>query len=192
MRDLDVRCALVNRIAREFTAKPHVLVPEVDVRWSIPTRLDALLVSDRICGFEIKSDVDSLSRLRRQVEAYNYVVERAVLVVGERHKAAATEMVPDWWSIWTARWQGDVVRIGRARRGRLNPAINALAVTSFMTRDSLADALRACGRTGLSTLSVDQLRTSLVETLGAPGALKAARASMLRREDWRYRSLLAA
>lgn len=171
--------------------RPHVLVPEVEIRWTIPARVDALLVSHRICGFEIKSEADSLSRLPRQVEAYGAVVERAVLVVAERHLPAALTLVPDWWNIWGAQWRGDVVRIRKVRGGHLNPSINPLAVTSFMTRDDLVEALRALGHTRLSALGVDQLRERLTTHLDRRGTLRLARAAMLSRSDWRHRSLLA-
>lgn len=191
MRDPDMRHALVEVVSQEMGQRPHVLVPEVEVRWSVPARLDALLISSRICGFEIKSDADSLARLPRQVEAYGPVVERAVLVVGERRLPAAAKLVPDWWNIWAARWHGDSVRIRKARGGRLNPSLSPLAVTSFMTRDHLLAALRGRGRSRLSGCSVDQLRELLAAEAGARETVKLARASMLARPDWRVRSLLA-
>jgi hypothetical protein len=172
--------------------RPHVLVPEVEVRWSVPARLDALLVADRIWGFEIKSDVDSLSRLPRQAEAYGMVVERATLVVGERHRATATALVPSWWSVWLARWCGDAVVVRQVRGGALNPNINPLAVTSFLSRDALVDGLRGRGYARLSSMSVDELRQAVTVELGAKGTVKYARAAMLSRPDWRGRSLTVA
>ncbi len=154
--------------------------------------MDALLVADRISGFEIKSDVDSLTRLPRQVEAYGAVVERAVLVVGDRHLVAGTATVPDWWTIWGARWQQDKVVIREVRRGRLNPNLNALAVTSFMSRDDLSVALHARGFERLSTYSVDELRQLLASNVSVRETLRLARNAMLRNQTWRSRSLLAA
>lgn len=191
VREPDVRAALVRALRRELGQRPHVLVPEVEVRWSIPARLDALLVSNRIWGFEIKSDADSLVRLPRQAEAYGAVVERAVLVVGERHLPAAVALVPDWWNIWSAGWDGASVRLRKVRGGRLNPAVDPLAVTSFMTRQDVTTALRGRGRSGLSGCSVDQLRQALATEAGAKETVRLARASMLARLDWRSRSLLA-
>lgn len=192
MRDADVREALVAAVARRVGARPHVLVPEVDVRWSVPARMDALLVADRISGFEIKSDVDSLTRLPRQIEAYGAVVERAFLVVGDRHLAAGTAVVPPWWSIWGARWRDDQVVIREVRRGRLNPEVNPLAVTSFMSRDNLSGVLRARGFTRLSTYSVDELRQILAGNVSARETVQLARTAMLANPEWRHRSLLAA
>jgi hypothetical protein len=192
MRDSDVRQALVATVARRVGAQPHVLVPEVDVRWSVPARMDALLVADRISGFEIKSDVDSLTRLPRQIEAYGAVVERAVLVVGDRHLAAGTAAVPPWWSIWGARWRDGEVAIREVRRGRLNPNLNPLAITSFMSRDDLSEALRARGFTRLSTYSADELRQLLASNVSPRETVRLARTAMLGNALWRHRSLLAA
>lgn len=39
-----MRTALASTIAAELRGSDHVLVPEVEIRWSIPARIDALLV----------------------------------------------------------------------------------------------------------------------------------------------------
>jgi hypothetical protein len=192
MRDRDVRTALASTIAARLGDSDHVLVPEVEIRWSIPARIDALLVNDRISGFEIKSDVDSLARLPRQVEAYGAVVERAHLVVGLRHQMAATTVVPDWWGILTATWNDNNVSIRQVRRGRLNPDVNPLAVTSFLSRADLTAALRQVGEQQLSSKPVDTLRTLLLGRVGPQGTLALARSSMLARADWRNKSLTSA
>lgn len=192
MRDTDVREALIAVVARRVGAQPHLLVPEVDVRWSIPARMDALLVADRISGFEIKSDVDSLTRLPRQIEAYGAVVERAVLVVGDRHLAAGTAVIPPWWTVWGARWRDNEVIIREVRRGRLNPNLNPLAITSFMSRDDLSEALRVRGFTRLSTYSADELRQLLANSVSPRETVRLARTAMLGNALWRSRSLSAA
>ena len=154
--------------------------------------MDALLVSDRISGFEIKSDVDSLSRLPRQVEAYGAVVERAFLVVGDRHLEVGASSVPGWWGVWRAYWYRGRVVIRQVRRGCLNPDVNPLAVTTFMTRGDLIAALRARGYTRLSVYGVDELRQMLATDASPRETLGLARAAMLRNSSWRHRSLLSA
>lgn len=191
VRDSDVRPALVAAVARRVGDQPHLLVPEVPVHWTVPARMDALLVADRISGFEIKSDVDSLTRLPRQIEAYGAVVERAVLVVGDRHLAAGKRAVPPWWAIWGARWHDDEVVFREVRRGRLNPNLNPLAVATFMTRDDLVHALRERGFTRLSTYRVDVLRQLLANNVSTRDTIRLARQAMLGNALWRHRSLLA-
>jgi hypothetical protein len=188
MRDPDLRRAMAATVARKLGSTRHVLVPEVDIRWSVPARADALLVSDRICGFEIKSDVDSLTRLPRQVEAYGQVVERAYLVVGEKYQDRATAIVPDWWNIWVANWAGQEVRVRQVRKGRLNPDINPLAVTSFLSRQHLTSTLNNLGEKRLSSVPVDDLRGLFVARLGARRTLEVTREHLLARKDWRARA----
>jgi hypothetical protein len=192
MRDRDVRKALASTIAARLRDRDHVLVPEVEIRWSIPARIDALLVNDRISGFEIKSDADSLARLPRQVQAYGSVVERAHLVVGARHQEAATALVPQWWSIWIAAWNGSNASVRQIRPGRLNPDVNPLAVTTFLSRSDLTIALRQVGERQLSSKPVDTLRALLLGRVGPRGTLAVARSSMLTRADWRNKSLTGA
>lgn len=203
MRDGDVRSGLTAALQTRLDGVRHICVPEVDIRWHIPARMDLLVVSDRINGFEIKSDADSLTRLPRQVEAYGDVVEYAHLVVGPRLREAATALVPDWWGIWAATWQdvstagarcsGDAgspqVVVRQVRRGTLNPQISPLAVTSFLTRADLTAALRGVGERQLSNKSVDELRTLLVTRAGARGAVRLAREALVDRQLFRERSL---
>ncbi|WP_051750382.1 sce7726 family protein [Phycicoccus jejuensis] len=192
MRDSDIRSALTLAVARSMGEQRHVLVPEVDIRWSVPARMDAMLVSDRLCAFEIKSDVDSLSRLPRQVQAYGMVAERATLVVGERHLAGASQLVPPWWGIWVARWRDGQVVLTSRRVGRLNREVNPLAVASFLDRRALLAALRGSGTPRLASLSVDDLRQLLIAEMGSSKTLRLARQTLLERTDWRGRSLTAA
>lgn len=191
MRDADIRPSLASVISSKMASQQHLFVPEVDIRWSIPARADALLVERRISGFEIKSDRDSLSRLPRQVAAYNEVVERAYLVVGERHRERATALVPDWWHIWLAVPHADTVRIRQVRRGHLNPSVSPLAVTSFLTRSQLVTELSHLGKRNLSSTSADALRLMLAGHLSPAATMRVARRSMLERSDWRQKSLTA-
>ncbi len=189
MRDADVRSVLCDAVSVRLGKGQFILVPEVDIRWSVPARADALLVGDRICGFEIKSDVDSIARLPRQIEAYGQVVERAFLVVGERHRQKATDILPDWWHVWVAREERGVISLSQTRRGRLNPDVNPLAVLTFMNRAQLTVELSRLGDAGLSLLSVDELRTRLVVRLGRRESLRIARKYMLNRPDWRRKAM---
>ncbi|MGB3325890.1 MAG: sce7726 family protein [Mycolicibacterium fortuitum] len=188
MRDGDLRSALSAVVARQYQERRHVLVPEVDIVVTYPGRIDALLVADRICGFEIKSDVDSLRRLPRQVEIYGPVLERATLVVGKRHASAAADIVPSWWAIWEARHYGGGLVFATRRRGRLNPDVDPFAVATFIPRDVVLRRLRAQGMSGVSKRSVAELRYVLAETNSKSEVLALARSAMLARPDWQYRA----
>src|SRR3990172_9569406 len=57
-------------------------------------RVDIAVVNGIVHGYEIKSDRDSLRRLGAQVDLYGKVLNRATLVVGQRHLKEALDVVP--------------------------------------------------------------------------------------------------
>lgn len=188
VRDSDMRVVLSAAISSQYGHLEHLLVPEVDIFVSLPGRIDALLVADRICGFELKSDVDSLRRLPRQVEIYCPVLERATLVVGSKHVDAASKIVPPWWAIWTVRRVDNGFALSVLRRGRLNARVEPYAVSTFIPRDVLVPYLRTQGFDRLSRLSVYELRRLLVDNKSKKEVLSLARETMLSRGDWVYRA----
>ena len=64
------------------------------------TRTDAMLVSDKLVGFEIKSDRDSLSRLERQVKDYSRFFDLNYVVVGTRYLEKVKAIIPECWGIF--------------------------------------------------------------------------------------------
>ena len=60
---------------------------------------DIMVVTDKLTGFEIKSDRDNFARLERQVKAYSLFFDKNYIVVGKTHLAAAADRVPDDWGI---------------------------------------------------------------------------------------------
>lgn len=182
MRDIDVRAALSHKLAATLADHAHLVAHEVDIRWHTPARMDVLAVSDRIAGYEIKSDVDSLARLPRQAEAYGDVVERAYLVAGSRHLEHASVLVPQWWGVWSATRSADgQVKLREVRRSRLNPAISPLAVSTLMSRRELVEALTALGERNLTSRGVEDLRAMLVSRCGSRRTVTLARQAMLQR-----------
>lgn len=191
VRDGDLRSALSAMVERQYSGQRYMLVPEVDILVTYPGRIDALLIADRICGFEIKSDVDSLRRLPRQAAVYGPVLERATLVVGNRHAAAAEAMVPPWWGVLGVKRSRGELMLASRRRGRLNPAVDTFAVATFIPRDVIVRCLREHGKSGVSKSSISELRYLLSETISKTEMLTLARSSMLARTDWRYRAAKA-
>ena len=60
---------------------------------------DVMAVTDRLMGFEIKSDLDNYSRLQEQVKAYNLFFDENYIVVGEKHSESAAGKIPSSWGI---------------------------------------------------------------------------------------------
>lgn len=62
-----------------------------------PSICDIMAVTDRLVGYEIKSDLDNYARLSNQIQAYDSFFDENYLVVSEKHISSATEKVPGYW-----------------------------------------------------------------------------------------------
>lgn len=67
------------------------------------TRIDYAIINGVMCGYEIKSDKDTLDRLPVQVNDFSMVFDKITLVVGKKHLYAAMHIVPDWWGVILAK-----------------------------------------------------------------------------------------
>ena len=57
------------------------------------------VLNGSIHGFEIKSEVDSLSRLASQAQLYGECLDYVTLVVAKKHIQPAMQCVPPWWGV---------------------------------------------------------------------------------------------
>lgn len=119
--DSEIRPALRARLWSEHACEADTIVLEELGLCRGRVRIDLALVNGQLHGFEIKSDRDSLRRLAGQVAVYSKVLDRATLVVGDRHLTEARSIVPDWWGILRVRPGPQGPRFKPLRRGRENP-----------------------------------------------------------------------
>ena len=89
---------------------------------------DVMAVTDRLIGYEIKSDLDNYARLQAQVKAYTTFFDENYLVVGERHIHSAAEKIPDCWGILCVT-ENDVALV---RKATTNNAVSRRAQLSIL------------------------------------------------------------
>lgn len=104
-------------------------------------RVDVAVVNGLIHGYEIKSDRDSLRRLHLQIEVYSKVLDRATLVIGDRHMAVATNIVPPWWGVLHVRQTREGLRFKTIRRARKNPHRDPHALVELLWLDDAVELL---------------------------------------------------
>lgn len=63
------------------------------------SRCDFYAVTDKLTGYEIKSDADSYARLRSQVKSYDKFFDENYLVVGKSHRKSAEAHIPEYWGL---------------------------------------------------------------------------------------------
>lgn len=146
VRDRDVRQALHRKVLGEHHGDPDTLVlDELGLRHGA-CRVDVAVVNGEVHGFEIKSDADTLERLPAQVALYGAVLDKATLVVGERHLAAALAQLPAWWGVRVAAaGPRGAVHFRTERQPRRNQHLDPVAVAELLWRPEVVDLLRDLG-----------------------------------------------
>jgi hypothetical protein len=130
MKDLDIRPVLRDLLTRKYAAGQTTLVlDEFSVCGGL-FRADLTVVNGQLKGYEIKSDHDSLRRLRSQSAGYAKVFDTMTLVTGARHLRQARRIVPPWWGLVVAERDNSgriVLRDVRRERVNREPLPSSLA-----------------------------------------------------------------
>lgn len=184
MRDRDIRTALKSQLAADRLPDDTWIFDEFGVAHGA-SRVDICLVNGLLEGIEIKSDRDTLRRLPAQVEAYNRVFDRVVIVASGSHVDRLTEIVPEWWGISRAEQGTAGIEIEELRSSDVNPHRDPVALAQLLWRDELIEALNKCGAAeGLRSKSKPVLQAALVNSVGLEALSDIVR-DALKCRDWR-------
>lgn len=187
MKDRDIRIILMAELNRRYTKDANTLVMEEFGVKNGAARIDLVVVNHVIHGYEIKSDLDSLSRLPEQVRVFSSVVDLMTLVIGYRHAYNALKIVPEWWGVRLAekKERGGVV-LTSARLPHSNPAVNLQAVVALLWRDEALNILEKMGAAdGVRSKARTEIYRRLVQ-ISEPDYLRSMIRQQLRsRKEWR-------
>lgn len=136
-----LKAAVIDRLfAGAHVDDDAVLISEMTVaNWS--RRADVVLANGKLWAFEIKSEVDSLSRLSGQAETFRSYFEKFVIVAAARFEPAIAAMNLDGVGIWIADADGSLKQRVAPRQTVLAPD----AYISLMTAAELRRLLAANG-----------------------------------------------
>lgn len=151
LTDGDIRAALVAHIIENLSDTTQAIgVHEFSISNGFGYA-DVAVVNGELVGYEIKSDVDSLARLPRQVSTFSSVFDRMWLVTTARHEANATALIPKWWGVLVA--DGLCTRLSKKRAAKRNGNVNVPLVLDLLYRDDLSRLATDVGCRGHSRLS---------------------------------------
>lgn len=106
-------------------------------------RVDIAVINGHIRGLEIKAEADTLTRLPAQVAAYGEVVDKASLIVADRHLEAARDLLPDWWGVVVAtRFANGEVALRRMREEHINRSTDPVTLARLLWRPEAVQILR--------------------------------------------------
>lgn len=150
-------------------------------------RIDLAIVNGIMCGYEIKSDKDTLDRLPEQVKEFSAVFDKITLIVGKRHLYQAMHIIPDWWGVKIAKVNtNNQVVFQTIRRPGKNKKQNILSIAQLLWRKEALQILEEKNK-------ADDVRNKprkfiyekLTNTLDDKTLKKQVSSMLIFREGWR-------
>ncbi len=186
MRDKDVRESVWRWLEVAHAGDDQSLMLDELGILNGATRIDIAVINGQIEGYELKSERDTLERLPGQRDLYNKVLDRISLVVAENHRAAAEEIIPEWWGLAIASNSQGGVMVTRERLPEMNPELDAATLASLLWRD---EALAVLDRYGAARGVRSKPREALYQRLAVALDLDIVRfevrAALKARAGWR-------
>lgn len=188
LNDSDVREWAHRRLLAHARACPDTrIVDELGLGHGA-CRVDIAVINGHIRGLEIKSDLDVLDRLPRQVAAYGEVVDKATLLVAPRHLDAAMTILPVWWGVMVVEPSPTSVRFRKVRSEQVNRGVDPMMVARLLWHPEAASLLRSLGKPeGFLRRPRETLYRELVALLPRRELAYHVRETLKAREGWRDR-----
>ncbi|WP_250478584.1 MULTISPECIES: sce7726 family protein [unclassified Caballeronia] len=133
-------------------AKGAALIPELCVA-DFGRRADLVLANGKLSAFEIKSDIDDLSRLTGQIATFQKYFESLTIVCAPRHTSKVLMQVPSTVGVWEV----DAGQLVEVKRAAFIEIVDAFVWLSHLPVSELRSLLRS------RSLQSSGLRPELVE-----------------------------
>ncbi|MDQ3817216.1 MAG: sce7726 family protein [Acidobacteriota bacterium] len=186
MCDRDIRLALRKRLDLAHQCEQSTLVIEELGLCEGAARVDIAVINGSIEGYEIKSERDTLYRLRGQVEIYNKTLNKVTIVAGTQHIKRVAELVPDWWGVEEVSFENGDVAFHPRRKPSLNPCVDPHSVVQLLWREEAIEVLKDLGLSkGVLTKPRAAIWSKLADSLSVEELCSVIRECMLSRGDWR-------
>ncbi|GAH19023.1 unnamed protein product [marine sediment metagenome] len=127
------------------------IINELDLHGAV---IDIAVINKKyFCGYEIKSDRDTLRRLPIQMQIYDFVLDKITIVIGESKFPGVNRIVPAFWGIIIAHNMDGEIVLQRIRKPKFNKFISKNWLAKKLWKSDIVDILRAKdlykGRSGL-------------------------------------------
>lgn len=162
-REPEIRAGLKGWIA-ETLGPQAAIIDELAIKHG-KYRVDLCAITDRLHGYEIKSDQDTLKRLPAQSKHFSLVFHRMTLVIGPGLLGPAIAEVPAWWGIVLVTQDRDGgATFTVLREAQENPKPNYRWVVRLLWRDELTTCLKDQGVRGYSKLKYWQVANLMLDS----------------------------
>lgn len=185
LRDVDIRASLVKKIEAHNIKSEYRIIPEMAICDGL-ARVDVAVANGKLCGYEIKSDADSLVRLSSQKIYYDRTFDNISIVVGKKFAPYIQNEIPDWWGILIATQnKNGRVTLKKERAASHNPNVAPEALLDLLWHEEVKELLKANGMKGLSGKNRRILRKLACDSLSFEQVREYTRETLKNRCDWR-------
>lgn len=186
IKDADIRRSLLKTIEKANEGSTYRVLPELAV-CDGDARVDIAVANGKLCGYEIKSDADTLERLEVQKQCYNRTFDKVYIVIGKKFENEIRERVPEWWGIYVATIEGRqrVVNIRKERQAAPNPKVDAKALLELLWAEELRSLLKKYEIKGTSGKNRRILRSIAFDKIPYEDIRHYARETLKSRSIWR-------
>lgn len=187
MNDAEIRQSFHRKmLQRQHDRKDTLVIDELGLNHG-KCRADIAVVNGYFVGYEIKSNKDSLRRLKEQVKSYNAVFDKISVVVGDRHINSIQNYIPQWWGvIVSTRGLRGAVNFDIIRKAQTNKSVDPISIARLLWRNEAEEILR---QKKMSQKILRQPREilyeNLVNELNICELRKNIREYFKRRKNWR-------
>lgn len=179
--EVRLKAAIIDRLFdRAHIDDDAVLISEMTVaNWS--RRADVVLANGCLWAFEVKSELDSLSRLSGQLDAFTTHFEKVCVVCAPCFETGARALLPEGVGLWVVEGDGIPRERVRPRYTRLTKT----AAVGLMKANELRALLTCNGFKGVSDVPRSRL-VELAMQLPTGDLASAARDAVKRRHRPRH------
>ncbi|MEW5012260.1 sce7726 family protein [Clavibacter michiganensis subsp. michiganensis] len=184
MTERELRTFVKEVVASASSNQPPRIVEEFFVGES--GRIDLALIGKTLVGYELKSDLDTLNRLPRQMQAYGEVFEYCTLVVTERHlQRARQELRPGWGLAVVSQTLDGTYGYQQIRKARFLKTGSKEAVAGLLWRDEALTLLEQLGQSkGIRSKPRQILQSRLSEVCDLPQLRSLVAETLTARQGW--------
>lgn len=116
----------------QYYINKHNLIGAFEIKVN-NSRVDFLTINGHTTSFEIKSELDNLSKLRKQMADYMLVFEYNYLVTDERHLGKVKDLLPEKFGLWS--YKGGSYK--KLKKAELNNKIDSEVQLGLLTKKEL-------------------------------------------------------
>ncbi|MCX5638252.1 MAG: sce7726 family protein [Planctomycetota bacterium] len=187
MNDVEIRQNFHRKkLRRQHAQKNTLVIDELGLNHG-KCRADIAVVNGHLVGYEIKSNNDSLRRLKEQIKSYNSVFDKISIVVGDRYINSIQNYIPQWWGvIESVRGPRGAVNFDIIRKAQTNKNVDPISLARLLWRNEAKEILQ---QKKLPPQILRQPRAvlykHLVNTLKISELRKFIREYFKKRKNWR-------